>query len=259
MKVATFYAKGVFRQFVPYAVATRSRDRLLRRATDHLDHNEIDWRGAYHNGLTCTFDASGAPRICDVSRKKSRYYLDLDGISCGFGPDRRLNYLFGDICIVPDVPTVVKSRPICADNKNSIVLNLDQLRHFTWDPDPIPFRSKKPFAVWRGTPLTEQRRNFVRQFYHHATFDVGQSRYPVDVLAPKPTLTHAEQKAYKFFVSLEGNDVATNLKWGLASNMLVMAPQPRFETWFMEGRLKAGKHYVLLRDDLSDLEEKIDY
>ena len=27
----------------------------------------------------------------------------------------------------------------------------------------------------------------------------------------------------------------------------------------MEGRLEAGKHYVLLRDDLSDLEEKVDY
>jgi hypothetical protein len=32
-----------------------------------------------------------------------------------------------------------------------------------------------------------------------------------------------------------------------------------FETWFMEGRLEPGRHYVLLRDDYSDLSEKIDF
>jgi hypothetical protein len=53
--------------------------------------------------------------------------------------------------------------------------------------------------------------------------------------------------------------VATNLKWAMASNMLVMSPLLRFETWFMEGRLQPGKHFVLLKDDLSDLEDKVDY
>jgi hypothetical protein len=36
-------------------------------------------------------------------------------------------------------------------------------------------------------------------------------------------------------------------------------PLPNHETWFMEGRLEAGKHYALLRDDFEDLEEKILY
>jgi hypothetical protein len=45
----------------------------------------------------------------------------------------------------------------------------------------------------------------------------------------------------------------------MASNMLVMSPLLRFETWFMEGRLQPGKHFVLLKDDLSDLEDKVDY
>jgi len=35
--------------------------------------------------------------------------------------------------------------------------------------------------------------------------------------------------------------------------------QPTRETWFQEGELIPGRHYVRLRDDYQDLEEKIDY
>ena len=38
-----------------------------------------------------------------------------------------------------------------------------------------------------------------------------------------------------------------------------MMRKPRYETWFMEGRLEPGVHYVALKDDFSDLEEKIAY
>ena len=36
-------------------------------------------------------------------------------------------------------------------------------------------------------------------------------------------------------------------------------PRPRYETWFMEGRLQAGIHYVPLAPDFDDLEDKILY
>ncbi len=35
--------------------------------------------------------------------------------------------------------------------------------------------------------------------------------------------------------------------------------KPRFETWFMEGALIPDFHYVQLRDDYADLEEKIEF
>jgi len=257
MNAAMFYARGLARQLVPFRLANSQRARLLQRADVHPDCDEIAWRVAYYNKLTDPFDASGATRIADVSRDRSRYYLDLDETSRGFGPDRRLNYLFGDIREVPQIPSVVKSRPIGAQNANSVLLKLNKLRHFKWSNDPVPFRNKKASAVWRGTPLNAQRRALVRAYYHHPVFDIGHSSQEVDGLPPKAPLSHAEQMQFKFFVSLEGNDVATNLKWGMASNMLVMSPRPRFETWFMEGRLEPGKHFVQLLDDLSDLEEKV--
>ena len=64
---------------------------------------------------------------------------------------------------------------------------------------------------------------------------------------------------YQFVVSVEGIDVATNLKWIMASNSLCLMRRPRFETWFMEGSLVPGYHYVELADDHSDLPEKVRY
>ncbi|ENT7385234.1 hypothetical protein ACXLUW_000800 [Campylobacter coli] len=41
----------------------------------------------------------------------------------------------------------------------------------------------------------------------------------------KNFLSKKEQMKYKFIISLEGNDVASNLKWEMNSNSLVLAPQ----------------------------------
>jgi hypothetical protein len=45
----------------------------------------------------------------------------------------------------------------------------------------------------------------------------------------------------------------------MSSNSLAVMSKPKFETWFMEGRLEAGVHYVEVKDDYSDLIEKMDY
>ena len=36
-------------------------------------------------------------------------------------------------------------------------------------------------------------------------------------------------------------------------------PEPRFETWFLEGRLVPGTHYVQVAPDGSDVEEKLEH
>lgn len=35
--------------------------------------------------------------------------------------------------------------------------------------------------------------------------------------------------------------------------------RPTCETWFMEGRLIPNYHYIEIKDDLSDLEERLNY
>ena len=72
-------------------------------------------------------------------------------------------------------------------------------------------------------------------------------------------MTIPEQLEHQFIVSVEGIDVATNLKWIMASNSLCLMRRPRFETWFMEGTLQPDIHYVQLKNDFSDLEQKVTY
>ena len=75
----------------------------------------------------------------------------------------------------------------------------------------------------------------------------------------KKFLSKKEHLRYKFIFCPEGNDVATNLKWAMSSNSLCIMPKPKYETWFMEGTLISGLQYVEVKDDYSDLEEKIRY
>ena len=75
----------------------------------------------------------------------------------------------------------------------------------------------------------------------------------------KPKVLLKAHLPYKFILSLEGNDVASNLKWVMSSNSVAVMPKPKFETWFMEGTLKPNVHYIEIADDYSDVEEKLKY
>jgi hypothetical protein len=72
-------------------------------------------------------------------------------------------------------------------------------------------------------------------------------------------ITIEDQLNYKFILCLEGNDVASNLKWVMSSQSLAVMPVPKYETWFMEGTLIPNYHYMLIKDDYSDLEERMEY
>jgi hypothetical protein len=36
-------------------------------------------------------------------------------------------------------------------------------------------------------------------------------------------------------------------------------PKPKYETWFMEGLLVADVHYIIIKDDYTDLEQRLNY
>ncbi len=64
---------------------------------------------------------------------------------------------------------------------------------------------------------------------------------------------------YRYILAIEGNDVATNLKWVMSTNSLAVMPRPTYETWFMEGRSARTTIYVEIRPDYADLEERMHY
>jgi hypothetical protein len=45
----------------------------------------------------------------------------------------------------------------------------------------------------------------------------------------------------------------------MSSGSVAVMPQPKYETWFMEGSLIPDHHYIRIKDDYSDLDERLKY
>jgi hypothetical protein len=143
-------------------------------------------------------------------------------------------------------------------------MKLDSLRHFTFVRDNLRFREKQPAVVWRGrlhpTVTKERRLDFLRGFINKTGFDIGHiNDSEVFPEFRRARMSIHDQLHFKYILSLEGVDVATNLKWIMSSNSLCFSQKLKFETWYMEGLLQPGIHYVEIADDFSDVEEKINY
>lgn len=72
-------------------------------------------------------------------------------------------------------------------------------------------------------------------------------------------LSYAELLKYKAIIMLEGNDISSGLKWALYSQSVVLAQTSLYTSWAMEELLEPWHHYIPLQEDLSDLEEKMQW
>jgi hypothetical protein len=187
-----------------------------------------------------------------------------------------------------DVPVFVKSCNISERGSNRFILPLEYSRHFKpafdvpkYDCD---FNHKKSMVLWRGvtTGSFSKARGYSSR-YHLARllvqdsldaslFDVGfndivqlkpsNSDLPIGEIRSKcikPKASMQEHLGFKYLLSLEGNDVASGLKWMLSSNSLVLMPVPEVETWACESLLVPYVHYVPVASDLHDLSERVDW
>jgi len=192
-------------------------------------------------------------------KKRTTYFFDLFSVFSFFPKHKKLDYKFGDITHTFPSPTIVKSRPI-VNSKNSVIMGLNKVRHFNFIEDPINFAEKKDMAVWRGyAKNSENREYFIKNYYDVPTFDIGQHAPKVNEPWHRPYMPISEQLRFKFIFCIEGADTATNIKWVMSSNSVCVMPKPKYETWFMEGKLKPDFHYICLKDDFSDAEEKINF
>ena len=255
--------------FVPRFICRNQLEPTLRKAKDRSDYPYIQERVDYYCKLSNNTPLSAhAPRIGDlrmerkkgkwIVRKHTVYFFDSYEYLRYFDPSLKWNYVFGDVVTVPPEPAIVKSRPLVEDNVNSVLLNLDKVRHFIFLKDPLPFRAKKGFVVFRGGMHNPKRQRFCELFHNHAEIDAGTTatrKGPDEWCKPRKSIR--EHLNYKFVMSIEGIDVASNLKWIMSSNSAAVMPRPTCETWFMEGKLIPDYHYIEVKDDFSDLEEKL--
>lgn len=66
----------------------------------------------------------------------------------------------------------------------------------------------------------------------------------------------AEQVGYKYLLNVEGNGAAYRLGQMMGMGCVIMIVESRWKVWF-ENFLEPMKHYVPIKSDLSDLEDKI--
>lgn len=257
----SYYLSNALMRLVP---SQFFRNRLAKELSrlEQYDKHYIEDRVNYYNKISTPFELPEGESTRVQNFKKTKgwtYYFDLWSTLKYFPKKSQFCYLNGDITHVPEYPTFVKSRPISGENQNSTLLKLNKVRHFLFVNDPIPYHAKKDMVVWRGVGYQPRRQLVLKQFYNNPRCDIGQVKPINGDPWEKTYLSIKEQLQYKFVLCIEGNDVATNLKWAMSSNSLCIMSKPTCETWFMEGKLKPGIHFVEVKKDYSNLIEKIDY
>lgn len=192
------------------------------------------------------------------------YYRDLDAL---LPPRVGVLFQHGDVWTSMRTVCVTKTRPVeCQQN---VLLPLNWGRHLGTIPHArhydIPFHEKDDKIVWRGATTgwwRGQRRELVVRWAKNENplIDVGVSQVVQRVgdagVFLKPKLSIQEQLRSKFILSVEGNDVATNMKWIAASNSVLVMPAPTICSWVMEDHMTPWVHYVPVAHDFSDLEDK---
>ncbi len=195
-----------------------------------------------------------------TDKRYAFYFFDLYRVLKYFPSKYRFSYLFGDVIHEPPCPTFVKSRKITPGPTNAVVMKWDSLHHFNFIQDNLPFSQKKPICVMRNLLANDKRTKFINKFHGSTKFNLG-------IIQPSEEhpdwnngfMSIEEQLENRYIVCIEGNDVATNLKWVMSSNSIAIMPTPVYETWFMEGRLIPDVHYIHISDDYSDVIEKMTY
>lgn len=250
-----YYLRVVLRELVPSRVMRRRLPRLLQLNGDEA---YILDRVNYYNKLENNSPlGADAIQIADykIPDNIRVYYFDSKEHLRYFSPQLRFYIIPGDVVHIPEVPSLIKSRPIAGNNANSVLLKLNKIRHFNFLKDDIPFENKRNMLVGRSGFNQPHRALFYEMHHRNQLCDLKKATRPSD----PDYLSITQHLQYKFILALEGNDVATNLKWIMSSNSIAVMPMPKFETWFMEGRLIPDYHFICIKDDYSDLNEKLTY
>ena len=266
-----YYGKAVF-AMLPPSVFCRIRRRMLMRQFDAMTAEEkayITERVLYYCKLPAGVSvreineqlpcSKMAPPYVPYTvgsyslsnkRGNSVYFFDSYEHIRYFDSHLRFLVIPGDVFVELSAPAICKSRLISDGNSNNVLLNLDKVRHFLWIDDPFSWEEKQCRILFRGAVEGKPRRErFLEMWSKNALCDLkstgGMALY--------------DHLYYRYIMCLEGNDVASNLKWVMSSNSVAVMPRPTCESWFMEGKLIPGYHYIEISDDYHDMIEKIEY
>lgn len=243
----------------------RCRLKIKLNSLKKFDLEYIERRVNYYNKLSKKNNLIKVEKSLESFKIKNyhrTYFFDTYEYTRFFEKKLKLKMLFGDITHSPDLPSIVKSRPINDKNHNSILMKLNKVRHFTYTNDSNKFDDKINKLIGRSaiTKKHKKRIDFFNIYFNHPLCDLGainkDTPYPKWL---KNKISIEDHLKFKFIMCVEGVDVATNLKWVMSSNSIAVMPKPKIESWFMENMLIPEKHYIEIKEDYSDVESKIEF
>ncbi len=260
-----FFIKSIIKYITPRRITLYQRDKILNsfyklsnKEQEYL-LNRVDYYCKFHDSIDLPDDAPQLSLFTYKNRESyihdyvnSTYFFDAYEYTRYFPNSLRWAYNPGDVNYTFPVPEITKSRPISKnnDNRNNILLNLDKIRHFTWITDPFSWEEKDSRIIFRGDINGKpHRQRFISMWKDHPLCDLNHSC----------SMTLYDHLRYRYIMALEGNDVASNLKWVMSSNSAAVMPRPTYETWYMEGQLIPNYHYIEIASDYHDLIERINY
>ena len=157
----------------------------------------------------------------------------------------------------------------CNENRSSVILKcLNFNRHWYLyynKPKDIDYNNKISSIFWRGITSGRLDRFILifKWFNKDENINIGFSNVTKNktrfLKYVKGQCTVNEFLKYKYILSIEGNDKDSGLNWKLNSNSLVLMSAPKVCSWLMETTLVPNYHYVLLKDDFSNLKEKLNW
>ena len=189
--------------------------------------------------------------------------------------DKKILFRWGDCTVNPESDNlfyITKARR--CDSKNGVIIKMSVERHWRTislvKQNDKPFENKKNILVWRGATTGQDENSFednrllaINKMIDSDRCDVGftivcQGQI-IDKKLKKKEMSLKQQLEHKYILSLEGNDVASGLKWQLYSNSVVFMRKPRIVSWAMEDTLEPFVHYIPLLDDFSDFEKQLEW
>ena len=255
----------------------------------------IGWDGNSNNGTIATSSAGGIPLIFqfgDGPYSRNYGYVNVPHIK-KFRSVLSKSEL-DRVTTTTTTDELIEEHDSCVSHSRKIPMPIGELQPIVWKLnterhygrveevallDRTPWQDKMDKVVFRGAMTGDHRANATdeeeicrsnqrcRLVYRYAHSHLVDARL-TGRLAPE-TVNGVTVKAermplrdmlkYKAIVILEGNDVSSGLKWALRSRSVVLKTKPTLTSWAMEERLEPWVHYIPIRSDLSDVEEKMQW
>ena len=225
-----YYIQGYWRRILPTKKTLESQIQKLELQLSPSERTLAEKRAQYYCASLLGSPFSGTHTVAELRHPKSpkAYYFDTYEYVRFCSTTLPVDFVFGDVTHIPSVPSLVKSRPIIPENKNSVLLNMDKVRHFIWVRDPKRWEDKEDRLIGMGAIYQQHRYDFFEKYFGHPLCELGDVGKN-GIGHPewhRPKRTIPQHLNYKFILSLQGNDVATNLKWIMSSHSIAVMPPP---------------------------------